>query len=82
MHDQQELDFIVFDAIRHDVRVLPNNEFPTSGKPPKTSDLGFRRQNLNFAAYFAYDPAGCGWVVFRDVIMDSTQVCECLSQPA
>jgi hypothetical protein len=72
VHDQQELDFFVFDAIRHDVRVLPNYELPASGKPTKTSDLGFRRQNFNLAANFAYDPAGCGRVVFRDVIMDST----------
>jgi hypothetical protein len=72
MHDQQELDFFVFDAIRHDVRVLPNNEFPTSGKPTKASDLGFRRQDFNLAANSAYDAAGCGQVVFRDVIMDST----------
>jgi hypothetical protein len=82
VHDQQDLDFFCLDAIRHDVRVLPNNEFPASGKPSKASDLGFRRQDLNFAAYFPYDAAGCGRVVFRDVIMDSTQVSECLSQPA
>jgi hypothetical protein len=71
MNDQEELNFFVFDAIRHDVRVLPNHEFTASGKPAKASDLGFRRQDLNFAANFAYDPAGCGRVVFRDVIMDS-----------
>jgi hypothetical protein len=72
MHHQQELDFFGFDAIRHDVRVLPNYELPASGKPAKTSDLGFRRQNFNLAANFAYDPAGCGWIVFCDVIMNST----------
>lgn len=71
MHDQQELDFIVFDAIRHDVRVLPNNEFPASGKPTNASDLGFRRQDFNLAANFAYDAASCARIVFRDVIMDS-----------
>jgi hypothetical protein len=65
-------DFFVLDAIRHDVRVLPNNEFPASGKPSKASDLGFRRQHLNLAANFAYDAARCGRVVFRDVIMEST----------
>jgi hypothetical protein len=82
MYDQEELNFFVFDAIRHDVRVLPNHEFTASGKPAKASDLRFRRQNFNLAANFANDPAGCGRVVFRDVIMDSTQVSECLSQPA
>lgn len=81
MHNQQELDFFVLDAICHDVRVLPNYEFPTSGKPAKSSDLWFRRQDINLAANFAYDTASCGRVVFRDVIMDSTQICECLSQP-
>jgi hypothetical protein len=81
MYDQQELDFFVFDAIRHDVRVLPNHEFTASGKPDKASDLGFRCQNFNLATNSVYDPAGCGRVVFRDVIMDSTQVGKCLSQP-
>jgi hypothetical protein len=71
MYDQEELNFFVFDARRHDVRVLPNQEFTASGKLAKASDLGFRRQDFNFAANFAYDPAGCCRVVFRDVIMDS-----------